>query len=122
MVANDARLAIVDAWVMGFLNRPLEARLAIQNALRVGHEGPLPDGASSVEASAALLRAGFPWGEVGEMLAAARRAFELEGRRDSMWRVTVHVQLGWALVLAGEREEARPLLELAAAQAPLTEQ
>ena len=122
VVTADARLAIVEAWVMGFLNRPDEARLAIQSALRVGYEGPLPDGASSVEASAALLRAGFPWGDVGEMLAAARRAFELEGGRDSMWRVTVHVQLGWSLSLAGEFDEARPLLESAAAQAPLTEQ
>ena len=56
------------------------------------------------------------------MLAAARRAFELEGQRDSMWRVTVHVQLGWALALAGRSDEARPLLERGAALAPRTEQ
>jgi LuxR family maltose regulon positive regulatory protein len=56
------------------------------------------------------------------MLAAARRAFELEGQRDSMWRVTVHEQLGWALALAGRSDEARPLLERGAALAPRTEQ
>jgi LuxR family maltose regulon positive regulatory protein len=56
------------------------------------------------------------------MLAAARRAFELEGQRDSMWRVTVHVQLGWALALAGRFDEARPLLERGAVLAPRTEQ
>jgi LuxR family maltose regulon positive regulatory protein len=55
-------------------------------------------------------------------LTAARRAFELEGHRDSMWRVTVHVQLGWALALAGRSDEARPLLERGAALAPRTEQ
>jgi LuxR family transcriptional regulator, maltose regulon positive regulatory protein len=69
-----------------------------------------------------LLRAGFPWGDVGEMLRAARRAFELEGQSDSMWRVTVHVQLGWALALSGRPDEARPLLERGASLAPRTEQ
>jgi LuxR family maltose regulon positive regulatory protein len=69
-----------------------------------------------------LLRAGFPWGDVGRTLIAARRAFELEGRPDSMWSVTVHVQLGWALVLSGDFEPARPLLLHAAHAAPATGQ
>jgi LuxR family maltose regulon positive regulatory protein len=56
------------------------------------------------------------------MLTSARRAFRLEGRHDSIWRVTVHVQLGWALCLAGEFEEARPYLERAARLAPVTQQ
>jgi LuxR family maltose regulon positive regulatory protein len=56
------------------------------------------------------------------MLVAARRAFELEGRRDSMWSVTVHVQLGWALVLSGDFEAARPYLLHAARVAPVTGQ
>lgn len=117
VIVGDVRLSIVEAWVMSFLNRRHDAGLALQNAMATGYEGPLPDGASSVEASAALLRAGFPRGDVGGMLAAARRAFELESRRESMWRVTVHVQLGWALSLAGRTDEARPLLERGAALA-----
>jgi LuxR family maltose regulon positive regulatory protein len=118
-VVRDARLSVVEAWVMSFLNRPDRAEAALRNALAAGYVGPLPDGASSVEASAALVRAGFPQGDVGDMLAAARRAFEREGRRDSPWQVTVHVQLGWALRLVGRPLEARPLLERGAAQAPL---
>jgi LuxR family maltose regulon positive regulatory protein len=121
-VAGDARLSIVEAWVMSFLNRRDEAELALQNAANANYEGPLPDMASSVEASAVLLRAGFPWGDVGRMLVAARRAFELEGRPDSMWSVTVHVQLGWALVLSGDFEAARPYLLHAARVAPITGQ
>jgi ATP/maltotriose-dependent transcriptional regulator MalT len=121
-VVGDARLSVVEAWVASFQRRRDDALVALQNAVDAGHEGPLPDGASSIEASAALLRAGFPWGDVGEMLAAARRAFELEGQSDSMWRVTVHVQLGWALALAGCPDEARPLLQRGAALAPRTEQ
>jgi len=122
VVAGDARLSVVEAWAMSFLGRHDDAATALQNALQAGYEGPLPDGASSVEASAALLRAGFPRGDVGGMLTAARRAFELEAERDSMWRVTVHVQLGWALSLAGRYDEARPLLERGAALAPITDQ
>ena len=121
-VVGDARLSIVEAWVMSFLNRRDEAELALRNAANSNYEGPLPDMASSVEASAVLLRAGFPWGDVGRMLVAARRAFELEGRHDSMWSVTVHVQLGWALVLSGDFEAARPYLLHAARVAPVTGQ
>jgi LuxR family transcriptional regulator, maltose regulon positive regulatory protein len=121
-VVGDARLSVVEAWVMSFLNRRDEAEWALQNAANADYEGPLPDGASSVEASAVLLRAGFPWGDVGRMKVAARRAFELEGRQDSMWSVTVHVQLGWALVLSGDFEAARPYLLHAARVAPVTGQ
>jgi LuxR family transcriptional regulator, maltose regulon positive regulatory protein len=122
VVVGDARLSVVEAWVASFQRRRDDSQLALQNAIDAGYEGPLPDGASSIEATAALLRAGFPWGDVGEMLTAARRAFELEGHRESMWRVTVHVQLGWALALAGRSDEARPLLERGAVLAPRTEQ
>jgi LuxR family transcriptional regulator, maltose regulon positive regulatory protein len=122
VVVGDARLSVVEAWVASFQRRREDAQLALRNAIDAGYEGPLPDGASSVESTAALLRAGFPWGDVGEMLSAARRAFQLEGRRESMWRVTVHVQLGWALALAGRSDEARPLLERGAVLAPRTEQ
>jgi ATP/maltotriose-dependent transcriptional regulator MalT len=121
-IAADARLCVVQAWVMSFLNRPREAKRAIAAALELGYEGPLPDGASSLEASVSLIRAGFPWGDVGEMLAAARNAFQLEAQGESMWRVTVHVQLGYALVLAGEFDEAPLYLERAIVLAPLTEQ
>jgi LuxR family maltose regulon positive regulatory protein len=122
VVVGDARLSVVEAWVASFQHRREDAQVALQNAIDAGYEGPLPDGSSSIEASAALLRAGFPWGDVGGMLTAARRAFELEGHRDSMWRVTVHVQLGWALALAGRSDEARPLLERGATLAPRTQQ
>jgi ATP/maltotriose-dependent transcriptional regulator MalT len=122
VVVGDARLSVVEAWVASFQRRRDDAQAALQNAIDAGYVGPLPDGASSIEATAALLRAGFPWGDVGEMLTAARRAFELEGQSDSMWRVTVHVQLGWALALAGRPGEARPLLQRGAALAPRTEQ
>lgn len=121
-VVADARLSVVEAWVKSFQNRYEEADLAMENAIRAHYEGPLPDGASSVEASASLLRASVPRGDVGEMLRAARTAFDLEGDSRSMWQVTTHVQLGWALLLSGQDEQAKALLERAAMQAPMTEQ
>jgi LuxR family maltose regulon positive regulatory protein len=121
-IADDARLSVVEAWVMSFQGRYVEADLALQSAARAAYVGPLPDGARSVSASAALVRASAPRGNVGEMLSAARTAFDLESDSRSMWRVTTHVQLGWALALSGAFDEAEPLLERASAEAPMTEQ
>src|SRR5204863_2238556 len=75
---------------------------------------PLRDGARSIEAPAALIGAAFPGGDAAGMLAAARRAYELEARRDSPWRVTVHVLLGFGLVRMGQFAEARDFLLLGA--------
>jgi LuxR family maltose regulon positive regulatory protein len=122
VVAADARLSVVEAWVMSFQGRYLEADLALENAARADHRGALPDGAGSVVASAALVRASAPRGNIADMLQAARTAFDLEGDTDSLWRVTTHVQLGWALTLSGAFADAELLLERAAAQAPMSEQ
>jgi ATP/maltotriose-dependent transcriptional regulator MalT len=122
VVAADARLSVVEAWVMSFQGRYLEADLALENARRAEYHGALPDGAGSIAASAALVRASAPRGNIADMLRAARTAFDLEGDADSMWRVTTHVQLGWALALSGAFADAEPLLKRAAAQAPMSEQ
>ena len=121
-VVADARLSIVEAWVMSFLNRRADAEAALEHAASTEYDGPLPDGATSLEASLVLVRAGFPWDDVGGMLTAARRAYRLEGRTESMWTVTVHVQLGWALCLSGRFEEARRYLEWGALRAPASQQ
>ncbi len=121
-IAADPRLAVVDAWVLSFQGRYAEADIALANAARADYRGPLPDGAGSVDASAALVRASAPRGNVAEMLGAARVAFALESDGRSMWRVTTHVQLGWALALSGAFREADVLLKRAAIEAAMTEQ
>ena len=112
-IRADRRLGVVKAWTMHFLGRHAEGDAALAAARRAPGRGALPDGASSIEATAALIGAAFPGGDVGRMLAAARRAFALEGNRNSPWRVTVHVQLGFALVRAGQYAEALSLLRTA---------
>ena len=111
-IKADARLSIVKAWVMHFLGLHADGAAALADAMASSYVGVLPDGASSVEASAALMGAAFPAGDVGSMLANARRAFELESRPPSPWRTTVHVLLGFALVRDGSFAEAERYLEL----------
>jgi LuxR family transcriptional regulator, maltose regulon positive regulatory protein len=112
-VAADRRLGVVKAWTMHFLGRHAEGDAALAAARKAPGRGALPDGASSIEATAALIGAAFPGGDVGRMLDCAQRAFALEGTRDSPWRVTVHGLLGFALVRSGRYAEAMAPLRTA---------
>ena len=114
-IEADRRLGVVKAWTMHFLGRHDEGKAALAAAIRSPTAaGPMPDGASSIDATAALIGAAFPGDDVGGMLSAARRAFELEANRESPWSITVHVLLGFALVRAGQFGEAREPLRLGA--------
>jgi ATP/maltotriose-dependent transcriptional regulator MalT len=110
-VIADGRLAIAKAWTMQFLGRRAEARQALDAARMAADQGQPPEGTASFESSAELMSAAFPGGDVGGMVRSARRAFELESERDSPWRATVYVLLGFALVRAGSFAEARPYLD-----------
>ena len=113
-VSADARLGIVKAWIMHFQGLHTEGEAAMAAVRRSSFDGVLPDGASSIEASSALMGAAFPGGDVGRMVANARRAFELESHAGSPWRTTVHVLVGFALVRSGDFAEADRYLELGA--------
>jgi LuxR family maltose regulon positive regulatory protein len=113
-IGTDPRLGIVKAWTMHLLGRHEEARTALAVAVRSDIDGPLPDGTSSIAASAAIIEATFPGGDIGQMLASARRAYELEVNRDSPWRISAHTLLGFALLRSGRYEEARGHLEVGA--------
>jgi LuxR family transcriptional regulator, maltose regulon positive regulatory protein len=110
VVESDARLLIVQSWTMHFLGRHAEGQRALAAARRLGFGGDAMTGVPSLESSAAMIGAAFPGGDVAEAVRAARRAFDLEADREPM-RVTVHVALGYALVRAGNFEEARTYLE-----------
>jgi LuxR family maltose regulon positive regulatory protein len=113
-VRADARLCIVEAWTLTVVGRADEATQALAAAREADYLGELPDGSGTVEESVTLVRATFPWSDVGAMLAAARSAYETESRRKSGWQPLAELNLGWALVLMGETDEAMPLLEHAA--------
>jgi LuxR family transcriptional regulator, maltose regulon positive regulatory protein len=112
IVEADARLLLVEAWVSGLHGDAEGGLRAVSAARRVGYEGELPDGSGTVEESAALVRASFAWSDVGAMLSAARSAHTRERERESPWQAQAALDLGWALILAGESEQARePLME-----------
>jgi LuxR family maltose regulon positive regulatory protein len=114
----DARLLIVNAWMLGLMGDAEEAGRAIATARVARYDGELPDGSGTVEEGLTMVRATFPWSDVGAMLAAARSADNTESRRKSMWQPVAAMNLGWALILAGEHDEAVPALQHAIALAP----
>ena len=104
---GDAQLLLVQAWVLSLSARREEAARAIAAAERLGDlgAGPLPDGFSSGEASLTMLRACFPWGDIGAQLDNGRRAAELAGP-GSPWRPLACWAVGTGLYFRGEPEEA----------------
>jgi LuxR family maltose regulon positive regulatory protein len=121
-VRADARLCMVEAWTFGLTGHAEKAMRALGSAREAGYEGELPDGSGTLEEAIPLMRATWPWSDVGAMLAAARSAYETEGRRRSAWQPLAAFNMGWALTLAGEDIEAVPPLEQAAVLAPRHEQ
>jgi len=121
-VGSDARLCMVGAWTLALVGSVEEAKQALAAARAAGYEGELPDGSGTVEESVTLMRATWPWSDVGAMLAAARSAYETESTRKSVWQPLAALNLGWALALTGETDEAVSPLEHAAAIAPRHEQ
>lgn len=112
----------MEAWRHSLAGDANAARQALAAARDAGSEGELPDGSGTVEESVTLARATWPWSDVGAMLAAARSAYLTENRRQSLWQPLAALNLGWALVLTGEIEEAVPPLEHAVALAERDEQ
>ena len=64
--------AVVRAWTMHFLGRHEEGNAALAAALRAPAAEPMPDGSSSIDATAALIGAAFPGNDVGRMLVRRR--------------------------------------------------
>ena len=120
---GDAQLLLVQAWVLSLSAKQEEAARAIAAVERLGNlsMGPLPDGFSSGEASLTMLRACFPWGDVGAQLENARRTFELEGP-GSPWRPLACWTVGTGLYFRGKPEEADRWFAESAALAPASAQ
>jgi LuxR family maltose regulon positive regulatory protein len=120
---GDMRLLLVKAWVLSVPAQREEAAEAIAAAELLGDPGggPLPDGFSSVEASLTMLRAVFPWGDVGAQLKNGLRAAELEGS-GSPWRPMACWATGMSLYYLGEFGEAGRWFTEAGALAPASGQ
>ena len=111
MITQDAALALVQAWICALGGRREESARFLSLAESIPFEGSLPDGATSVESGAAILRATFGYGGVQSALEAAQRAAELEPGENSPWAALVRFTLGSGLYLSGEISRARKPLE-----------
>ena len=123
ILSGDVQLLLVQAWVLSLSARREEAARAIAAVERLGDlgAGPLPDGFSSAEASLTMLRACFPWGDIGAQLENGRRAAELEGP-GSPWRPLACWAVGMGLYFRGQPEEADRWFAESAALAPASAQ
>ena len=123
VLTGEVHLLLIQAWVLSLSARQEEAAQAIAAVERLGDlgTGQLRDGFSSAGASLTMLRAGFPWGDVGAQLEDARRAAGLEGP-GSPWRPLACWAVGMGLYFEGERDEADEWFEESAALAPASAQ
>jgi LuxR family maltose regulon positive regulatory protein len=105
----------VKAWVATHTGRRDEAAQAMAAAERLPDfdRGPLPDGTGSVEGGIAVLRAAFPWDDVGAGYASALRATELEQTESPFWPLVCYAR-GWCHFFVGEFTEADSWFEAAA--------
>jgi LuxR family maltose regulon positive regulatory protein len=110
-ITQDPALALVKAWMCALGGRGEESARFLRLAEGIPHEGPLPDGTTSVESGLTVLRATFGFSGVQSMVETARRATELEPAERSPWAALVRYALGTSLYLSGEAQEARKPLE-----------
>ncbi len=123
VLTSEVHLLLIQAWVLSLSGRQEDAARAIAAVEGLGDldAGPLADGFTSAGASLTMLRAGFPWGDVGSQLENARWAAKLEGP-GSPWRPLACWAVGVALYFEGERDEADEWFAESAALAPASAQ
>ena len=106
--AIDPRMCLARAWMLLVLGRPGEVEAEVRAAERGTLPGPLADGSSSVESSAAMVRtsARLMLGDVGAAAQSAAIALELEPDPTAPWRPQVTNALGMTAFWSGAAEEA----------------
>jgi LuxR family maltose regulon positive regulatory protein len=119
-VAADPRLCLVAGAGQIVLGDDPEMTRWLDRAEELPYDGPLPGGPATIEAGVATVRGIVTSGRLSEHLEASRRAVELERGNPTIWRHLACAGLATALYWTGDREEARPFLEVAArSPAPL---
>ena len=114
-VPGSAPLSMISAWVNGLLGHDAAARRSIQDMLTAGSTGPLPDGATTVEHSAALFNGMFSLKtDADEQRSAACSVREFRGELRPDFQAVAAFAIGVAEFMGGNYEEARAELEHAA--------
>ena len=112
-VKRSAPLSVISAWVNGLLGNDAAARRSVGHMLAAGPAaGPLPDGAATVEHSAALFRSLFLLKtDVDELRSTACSVREFRGELRPEFQAVAAFATGVADFLGGDFEEARAELE-----------
>jgi LuxR family maltose regulon positive regulatory protein len=105
---NDPRLCLARAWMLLVLGRPGEVESAVLAAERGVAPGPMRDGSSSIESSAAMVRtsANLHLGDVAGARRTAALAARLEPDRGAPWRPIVTNALGMSAYWSGDNAAA----------------
>jgi LuxR family transcriptional regulator, maltose regulon positive regulatory protein len=111
MIAQNAALCLVEAWLCALGGRREECERFLTLAEGLPHEGTLPDGTASVGSGVATLRAIFGFGGIEDMGEAARRAAALGLDRTSPQAPLVKLGLGMSWYFSGNVVQARRVLE-----------
>jgi len=122
IVADDARLCLVRAWLARNLGRLDEVEPWVEAAEAGTPQGPLREGVASIESAACMLRAGYRQmaGDLAGAEPPSRRAVALEETGAPRWRAGSLATLGASLCWQGRDREAVAVLDqVAGAVRPL---
>jgi ATP/maltotriose-dependent transcriptional regulator MalT len=112
-VAADPRLCLVAGTGQIVLGDDPEITRWLDRAEQLRYAGPLPGGPASIDAGVATVRGIVTSGRLAHHLEASRRAVELERNNPTIWRALAFAGHGTALYWTGDREAARPYIEVA---------
>lgn len=108
--AEDTNTLVTAAWMAPLSGDVEEMHRLLKQLDSISGDGGLPDGTKSVESVTALIRGLFGFDGPVDMLAAARRAVELEDDDNALWYGTAKTALGHASYVAGDLMPAADLL------------
>jgi LuxR family transcriptional regulator, maltose regulon positive regulatory protein len=108
-IATDPVLSLTAAWCSALVGDVDEAKRWVASARLGSVDGPLPDGARSLDSGITLLTAMFGLGGVSEAIDDARRALKLEPV-PGYWRSVALTALGCYSYLSGDLETAQSAL------------
>jgi LuxR family maltose regulon positive regulatory protein len=94
LVCSRASLCLAHGWVAAINSRRAEAQVWLERAAALPHTGPLPSGAASAAAEAALIQATFCFKDYQAGRRHSEDALRLESR-DSPWQPLVQLMYGW---------------------------
>jgi LuxR family maltose regulon positive regulatory protein len=119
-ISSYPAMAITAAWIGVATGDGDSARHWLAAAESIGHNGPLPDEARSLESATAMLRCVSGIGGIKELVAAAETAAATETDPNSPWYIVARATLGQSRYLSGDLEASvGPLEEAARAETAL---